>query len=174
MKPTRHYSYYLLLLLLLFLLFIIIIIIIIIIPFQWYIVCWGQFCPSKIIGGRGGAPHHLRLLKPGETGEHCLSNISIWSLVTFSCQFRQLPNLHGENDKQAQNKQHLPADKQKCFRFESKTFLHADKQNVLAEHEIFEKFDRGETSKQGQAAETIYVRETMLVSFARPLFCKSV
>ena len=27
-------------------------------------------------------------LRPGETGQHCLSNISIWSLVTFVCQFR--------------------------------------------------------------------------------------
>ena len=23
-------------------------------PFQWYIVCWGQFRSSKIIGGGGG------------------------------------------------------------------------------------------------------------------------
>ena len=30
-----------------------------------------------------------------------------------------------------------------------------DKQNVLAEHEMFEKFGGGETNKQGQAAETI-------------------
>ena len=38
---------------------------------------------------------------------------------------------------------------------ESKTFLLADVQNVLAEHEMFDKFGGGETSKQGQAIETI-------------------
>ena len=47
--------------------------------------------------------------------------------------------MHGETGKQAQNKQHLLADVQ----------------NVLAKHEIFEKFGGGETSKQGHAVETI-------------------
>ena len=28
-------------------------------------------------------------LRPGETGNHCLPNINIWSLVIFVCQFRQ-------------------------------------------------------------------------------------
>ena len=37
-----------------------------------------------------------------------------------------------------------------------KTFLIADMQNVLVEHEMFEKFGGGEMSKQGQAVfETI-------------------
>ena len=31
----------------------------------------------------------LGFLGPGKTGQHCFSNISIWSLVTFACQFRQ-------------------------------------------------------------------------------------
>ena len=44
----------------------------------------------------------------------------------------------------------------------------AGMQNVLAKHEMFENFGGGEMSKQGQAVET-HVRQTMLVSFARPL-----
>ena len=63
--------------------------------------------------------------------------------------------LHGETGKQAQNKQHLLADKQKCFWFESKTFLLADVQNVLAKHEMFEEIGGGETSKQGQEVESV-------------------
>ena len=43
----------------------------------------------------------------------------------------------------------------KIFLSESKTFLLADVQNVLAEHEMFEKFGGGETSKHGHAVETI-------------------
>ena len=42
-------------------------------------------------------------------------------------------------------------------------------QNVLAEHEMFEKIGGGETSKQGQSVELSHVRQTMLVSFSRPL-----
>ena len=51
----------------------------------------------------------------------------------------------------------------------SKTFWLAEVENVLAEHEMFEKLGGGETSKQGHAVETCHVRQTVLVSFARPL-----
>ena len=37
----------------------------------------------------------------------------------------------------------------------NKQHLLADVQNVLAENEMYEKFGGGETSKQGQAVETI-------------------
>ena len=38
---------------------------------------------------------------------------------------------------------------------QAKTFLLADVQNVLVKHEMFDKLGGGETSKQGQAVETI-------------------
>ena len=47
--------------------------------------------------------------------------------------------MHGETGKQAQNKQHLLADKQ----------------NVLAKHEMFEEIGGSETSKQGQEVESV-------------------
>ena len=50
------------------------------------------------------------------------------------------------------------------------SFSPADVQNVLAEHEMFEKFGGGETSKsKDRLLRLAHVRQTMLVSFARPL-----
>ena len=43
----------------------------------------------------------------------------------------------------------------KYFLSKSKAFLLAVRQNVLAERKMFEKFDGGETSKQGHIVETI-------------------
>ena len=43
----------------------------------------------------------------------------------------------------------------------------ADVQNVLAEHELFDKFGGGETSKQGQAVETISCQANTVGQFRR-------
>ena len=43
--------------------------------------------------------------------------------------------------------------------------LMLDKQNVLAENEMFENFGGGETSKQGQAAETISCQANNVAQF---------
>ena len=40
--------------------------------FQWYIVCWGQFSPSKLIGGKGGGAHYLHLQKGVITFAKCV------------------------------------------------------------------------------------------------------
>ena len=51
----------------------------------------------------------------------------------------------------------------------SKTFLLVYMKNVLAEHEMFEKFGGGETSKQGQAVSTISRQANNVGQFfARP------
>ena len=51
----------------------------------------------------------------------------------------------------------------------TKTFLLTDVQNVLSEHEMFEKFGGGETSKQGQAVETISCQANSVGQFRQAL-----
>ena len=56
------------------------------------------------------------------------------------------------------------ACRQAKFWSESKTFLLAVVQNVLAKHEMFEKFGVGETSKKGQAVETMSSKQCWSIS----------
>ena len=64
------------------------------------------------------------------------------------CQFGQQPDLQGETGKQAYNKQNLLAEEQMYFCLLSG-------KNVLAEHEMFEKFGGGEESNQRDIVETV-------------------
>ena len=86
--------------------------------------------------------------KPGTTGQHCLSNISIWRLVTFVCQFYQWPILHGQTGMQAKRTSNI------CL-LTSKNVFDSVLVNIQnAEQEMFEKFGEN-ISKQGHAVHTI-------------------
>ena len=60
------------------------------------------------------------------------------------------------------------ADEQNVFDRNQKHLL-ADMQNVLDEHEMFEKFGGGETSKQGHAVETISCQANNVSQFRQAL-----
>ena len=55
------------------------------------------------------------------------------------------------------------------FLSESKTFLLADVQNMLVKHEMLVEFGGGETSKQGQAVETISCQANSVGQFRQSL-----
>ena len=50
----------------------------------------------------------------------------------------------------------------------------ANKQNVLAEHDMFEKFGGGETSKQGQAAKSISCQANNVGQFLQCLLSGTI
>ena len=96
-----------------------------------------------------------------ETGQHCLSNITVRSLVTLFDSFRQQPNLHGRTGKHAQKNQHSLADHQKTF-----ACWHA--KHAWRTWNVW-KFGGGKTSKQGQVVETISCQANNVSQFRQPL-----
>ena len=92
-------------------------------------------------------------LRPGETGQHCFSNISIWSLVTFVCQFRhsqiymaKLAGMHRTSNIC------LPTCKM-----------------CLPNMKCLKNFVVAKRASKDRLLELSHVRQTMLVRFARPL-----